>query len=104
MAEPRTAPKRVPRKPKEEPAADRSGSAAPAEPETGSAKGHVCPVAFCPIGMALSSVQQAGPEVLDHLLAAAREFLLAARAVVDARASDMAPNERGGRLERIEIG
>ncbi len=104
MAETRTTRKRAPGKPNEEPAADRPGPAGTQEPETGSAKEHVCPVAFCPIGMALSSVQQAGPDVLDHLLAAAREFFLAARAVMDARASDLAPDEDGGRLERIEIG
>ena len=64
---------------------------------------HVCPVAFCPIGMALSSVQQVRPDVLEHLLSAAREFLLAARAIVDARASDFETKRDGG-LKRIEIG
>ena len=65
---------------------------------------HVCSVAFCPIGMALTSIQDAGPEVLDHLLAAAREFLLAARAVVDARAADFEGTGAAGGLEKIEIG
>jgi hypothetical protein len=65
---------------------------------------HVCSVAFCPIGMALTSIQSAGPEVLDHLLAAAREFLLAARAVVDARADDLEGTGKPGGLEKIEIG
>jgi hypothetical protein len=53
--------------------------------------------------MALSSVQQVRPDVLEHLLSAAREFLLAARAVVDARASDFETKKDGG-LKRIEIG
>jgi hypothetical protein len=69
-----------------------------------SAPSHVCSVAFCPIGMALTSIQGAGPEVLDHLLAAAREFLLAARAVIDARAADFEGGARAGGLEKIEIG
>ena len=66
-------------------------------------KPHVCSVAFCPIGMALTGVQQAGPEVLDHLLAAAREFFLAAKAVIDARAEDFEGGASDGGLERIEI-
>jgi hypothetical protein len=78
------------------------------ETESGAASAtatsHVCPVAFCPIGMALTSIQGAGPEVLDHLLAAAREFLLAARAVIDARAADFEGGARAGGLEKIEIG
>ena len=74
-------------------------AAAPTQPPP-----HVCSVAFCPIGMALTSIQSAGPEVLDHLLAAAREFLLAARAVVDARAADFEDPKAGGGLEKIEIG
>jgi hypothetical protein len=67
--------------------------------------GYVCPVAFCPIGAALSAVQGAGPEVLDHLLAAAREFLLAVKALVDVRSADF--GEGGGTREpltKIEIG
>ncbi len=63
---------------------------------------HVCTVAFCPIGLGLSAVQGAAPEALEHLLKAAQELLLAARAVVDQRASDV---ERGGptTLQRIEV-
>lgn len=65
----------------------------------------VCPVAFCPIGAALSAVQGAGPDVLEHLLAAAREFLLALKALVDARSADF--EEKAGPREpltRIKIG
>jgi hypothetical protein len=66
---------------------------------------HVCSVAFCPIGMALSAAQGAGPDVLEHLLAAAREFLLAAKAVVDARGADFEEKEdTHATLKRIEIG
>ncbi len=85
-------------------------SGGPKASETDGAKGPqekvdqaVCPVAFCPVGMALASVQHAGPDVLDHLLAAAKEFLLAARAVIDARADDFDKRKGSNPLERIEI-
>jgi hypothetical protein len=59
-----------------------------------------CPVALCPVGMALTALRGASPEAVEHLMAAARELLLAARAVLDARA-DAGRGERP--LERIEI-
>ncbi len=69
------------------------------------ANSHVCPVAFCPVGFALSAAQGVGPDALDHLLSAAREFFLAARAVVDIRAGDFEENEPGSTgLHRIDIG
>ncbi|HEX9124046.1 MAG TPA: hypothetical protein VF984_11960 [Actinomycetota bacterium] len=72
--------------------------------ETSEPRGqHVCPVAFCPIGMALTAANRASPEVLEHLTVAARELLLAVRAVVDARAGDFDDRERPSGLERIEI-
>jgi hypothetical protein len=111
MAEPRTPAKTGP-KTKSDSKAGRStpptdgraerepeSTAAPAAPPS-----HVCSVAFCPIGMALTGIQGAGPEVLDHLLSAAREFLLAARAVIDARAADFEGTQGSGGLEKIEIG
>lgn len=70
--------------------------------ERGPAREPVCPVAFCPVGMALTSLQPAGQETIEHLLAAAREFLLAAKAVIDARAEGLGPR-RTKTLERIEI-
>lgn len=63
----------------------------------------VCSVAFCPIGLTLTGVQAAGSDALEHLLAAAREFLLAAKSVLDARADDTDPSRRSRGLERIEI-
>jgi hypothetical protein len=60
-----------------------------------------CPVAFCPVSMFLTATGSVQPEVVEHLLAAGRELLLAAKAVVDARAAGMA---RTSPLERIEIG
>lgn len=60
----------------------------------------VCPVGFCPIGMALSAVQGVRPDAVEHVLAAGRELLLAARAVIDARAEESGASST---LERIEI-
>jgi len=78
-----------------------SGTAA-AKPKEQAGQGqHVCPVAFCPIGLALSTVDRASPEVVEHLLVAAREFLLAARTLIDTRVADTGGPEP--KLERIEI-
>lgn len=67
----------------------------------------VCTVAFCPICMAVTAGQGAAPDVFEHLLAAAREFFLAARAVIDVRGdhvsgSGSSPNGSKD-FERIEI-
>jgi hypothetical protein len=65
------------------------------------ATSHVCSVAFCPISMALSAVEAAKPDAVEHLLAAGREFLLATKAVLDERAA-----QAGGgstKLEKIDI-
>ncbi len=60
----------------------------------------VCPVAFCPVGMALTFAEAARPEVVQHLMAAGHELLLAVKAVIDARAEAVG-GESG--LERITI-
>ena len=73
----------------------------PADPgPEGAHRGCVCPVAFCPVGMALSVAEQVRPEVVEHLMAAGRELLLAVKAVVDSRAEGTAAPG----LERIDIG
>jgi hypothetical protein len=66
----------------------------------------VCNVAFCPICLAVTASRGAAPEALEHLLNAAREFFLAARAVIDVRADDLDGQARPGptRLEKIDIG
>ena len=69
--------------------------------------GHVCNVAFCPIGLALTAADRVQPEVVSHLLLAGREFFLAAKAVMDARAEDLQRDAAGdgpARMERIDIG
>lgn len=65
----------------------------------------VCTVAFCPICMAVTAAQGAAPDALEHLLNAAREFFLAARAVIDARGDDL-ERSKGSRprtIEKIDI-
>ena len=68
---------------------------------------HVCTVAFCPIGLALTAAERVQPDVVSHLLVAGREFFLAAKAVMDARADDLrgeASTDGPARMERIDIG
>jgi hypothetical protein len=65
-----------------------------------------CPVAFCPICTAVSTMERAGPEVVQHLLLAGQQFLLALKALVDARAADFEGEaaEPSPSMERIDIG
>jgi len=84
--------------------------APPPEPEPESqpqARAPVCTVAFCPICMAVTAAQGAAPDALEHLLAAAREFFLAARAVIDARGDHLEgagdEPEPSRKFERIDI-
>jgi hypothetical protein len=55
--------------------------------------------------MAVTAAQGAAPEALEHLLKAARELFLAARAVVDVRGDHLegADGPKTAKLERIEI-
>jgi hypothetical protein len=80
-------------------AGEASGGAQPKPP--------VCTVAFCPICMAVTAGQGAVPDVFEHLLAAAREFFLAARAVIDVRGDHVSGVEKSPNgskdFERIEI-
>jgi hypothetical protein len=68
---------------------------------TNEAEGHgdVCPVVFCPIGMALSTASQVRPEAVEHLIAAGRELMLAARSALDVGAGDRGASS----LQRIRI-
>jgi hypothetical protein len=67
----------------------------------------VCNVSFCPICLAVTAAGGAAPDALEHLLSAAREFFLAARAVIDVRGDQLSgdePNPNGsGDLQKIEI-
>lgn len=85
---------------------------APATEEQPGAEAHepaVCPVAWCPICMAVTAVQPLRPEVVEHLLKAGTELLLAFKGLIDARAEEVAGTKTEGsggptRLEKIELG
>jgi hypothetical protein len=78
--------------------------ASSAGPGVAAATGHVCDVAFCPIGLALTAVQPLKPDVVEHLLVAGREFFLAAKALMDSRAEDLAKDGSSSTFEKIDIG
>ena len=67
-----------------------------------------CPVAWCPICTAVTAVQPLKPEVIEHLLKAGTELLLAFRGVIDARADEMTGEGRDAAgptpLEKIDLG
>ena len=76
---------------------------APAESaEVRAAPRPTCPFVFCPICTALSAVGEAKPELVEHLLAASREALLALRALIDARLENAA-QPLPAKLERLTI-
>jgi hypothetical protein len=79
--------------------------AAESEPEAPAQElPHVCTVGFCPICLAVSALQPLKPDVVEHLLNAGREFMLALKAVIDARAEDLSDEDDNERkLERIDI-
>ena len=91
----------------EEPAAAGDG----ADAGTGAEARHdapVCQVAWCPLCFAVGAVQPIQPEVVEHLLRAGTEMLLAFR-VGGRRAGDgvrpAADDAPGGtRLEKIDLG
>ena len=51
----------------------------------------------------MTTVQPLRPEAVEHLLNAAREFLLAMSAVLSARADDTGEKASGPTLTRIDI-
>lgn len=68
--------------------------------QAGAPGGRACPVAFCPVGMALTFAEAARPEVVQHLVAAGHELMLAVKAMVDARTEAMGA---ASGLEHIRI-
>lgn len=80
--------------------ARRPGGARHRTADEGSGGVPSCPVSVCPVGMALTLAGQARPEVVEHLLNAGKELLLALTAFMDARAEAL---RDAPRLERIEI-
>lgn len=60
----------------------------------------ICSVGFCPICLAVTAVGEARPEIMEHVLLASRELLLAMRALIDAR---LEAAERSPKLQRLTI-
>ncbi len=100
MAEAKTKAKAKATRPTDEPSTGASSAGPGATAETG----HVCNVAFCPIGLAITAVQPLKPEVVEHLLVAGREFFLAAKALLEVRADDLAKDGGSTTFEKIDIG
>ena len=71
----------------------------PTAPEAGSGP-VVCTVGFCPICLAVTTVNQARPDLVEHLLVAGQEILLAVRSIIDAR---LEASEPPAKLERLTI-
>jgi hypothetical protein len=72
----------------------------PAATPPGESPPPICSVGFCPICLAVATVSEVRPEFIEHLTAAGKEFLLAVRAVIDARLEGMEPPVT---LERLTI-
>ncbi|HLB38913.1 MAG TPA: hypothetical protein VJM84_00510 [Actinomycetota bacterium] len=84
-----------------------NGATATNEPD--SATDHApstCPVAWCPVCLAVSAMQPISPDVIAHLLKAGTEMFLAFRAVIESRGDDLdgSPATEPVRLEKIDIG
>lgn len=75
----------------------------PTPPSAAPSAAPMCSVGFCPICLAVTAMQPLRPDVVEHLLKAGRELLLAARSVLDARAQ-AGGNGATSRLEKIDIG
>jgi hypothetical protein len=83
----------------------------PTEPTEGTPEAHTragsCPVAWCPICLAVSVVDPLAPEVVSHLLKAGTELFLAFQSVIEDRGEDLEPTGEQPeplRLEKIDIG
>src|SRR6266542_3381522 len=70
-----------------------SGSAATTHGGSGEAESGgqppLCSIAFCPICTFVTAMGDVRPELIEHLILASREALLAVRAVIDARLESM---------------
>jgi len=61
----------------------------------------LCSVTFCPICTAVTAFGVARPDLLEHVLVAGREMLLALRALIDARLEGA--GEPTPKMERVTI-
>ncbi len=71
------------------------------QPAGGHGTGPECQV--CPICLGLATLRQARPEVLEHLMKAGAELMLAARALLDAGEA-AGPTRRPAGVQRIRVG
>jgi hypothetical protein len=62
--------------------------------------------AACPLCAGLAALRQAAPEVVEHLLKAGAELVLAARVLLEGAAPDdqREPRPAGARMRRIDVG
>ena len=60
----------------------------------------LCSVSFCPICLAVTTASEMRPEFVEHLMSAGREFLVAIRALIDARLEGL---DGPVKLERLTI-
>ncbi len=82
------------------------GGRGTARPEPNEAAAHLesaCPVALCPICAAVTLMRPFNPEVIEHLLNAGREFLMAAKAGLDTITADSTQDDDRS-FEKIDIG
>jgi hypothetical protein len=73
---------------------------APRRPSGSDPSPPVCPVALCPICMSITALGEVRPELVEHLLAAGREVMLAMRSILDARLAETATPAK---LQRLTI-
>ena len=62
-----------------------------------------CAFALCPICTTLTALGEARPDLVEHLLVASREMLLAVRALIDARLEATPEGPPRERVERLTI-
>ena len=65
------------------------------------AHGVVCTVGLCPICALITALGESCPDLVEHLLLAGREVLLALKVLIDARLQD--DEQAESRLEHISI-
>jgi hypothetical protein len=80
------------------PGAHEHGASPAAEPER---PAPLCQVALCPICATVMLVGDLQPELVDHLLAAGREMLLAMRTIIDSRLQE--PPSPPETIQRLTI-
>lgn len=57
----------------------------------------------CPVGIAFGTVANASPDTLDHLFAASREMVAAARSVIEALEANLERRVPRGQAKRIPL-